>query len=417
MGRVGAFAAWGFVGFLVLAGTGVLPPRLSERAESDAYYARVHIGLTHKGAPADIDFIVRCKDNVTRWRFGGSSHDPSPEKGPRVFVREIDGSHAVGTGVGSIPDGFDVCSGRTTQNGKVPKDWLPFVVWYDRAEDLSFGLGYLTQDAYERSDAELEFHEAFVERSTREAFEASLKTGPKNLMPPWASGFLTGQPPQLPTDLAPLIAEPWRAWRYDTFAGCHGVIRVPILPAMDELARSWRPVDNPRFWKPAGDKLFETFNIDRKLQAEYYSRANAWRDTKSYIRATKDDAKGEISDGNPPVAPLQPSRPQVFPAQIGYTLRALSAKPKTLDAIKSIDARLGDLKAERGIVYCEKTSPIKLFEEILKSEHIVASPNYFGPYQCKIDGKTLDYSRNCFEGQNIFIEDGEYFIIKIGITF
>lgn len=420
MGRVGVFVSLGFVGFLVLAGTGVLPPRLSERAESDAYYARVHIGLTHKGVPADIDFIVRCKDNVTRWRSGGSSHDPSPDKGPRIFVREIDGGHAVGTGVGSRPGGFDVCSGSTTQNGKVPADWLPFVVWYERAEDLSFGLGYVTQDAYERPGADLEFHGATVERSTPEAFEAHMKVGPRNLMPPWASGYVTGSPPPLPNNLAPLIAEPWRAWSYDTFGMCRGVTRVPLLAVQRELARTWRPQGGERFWIPSdgktADDLRRALRTSPNLPTPYEDLQQRWASIKTYNWAPRDAERGDMIDESIVTQSAPASyRPQVFPVRDTSALRTLTEK-RYKNNIWSIEAQIGDNRTNLGLIFCEKFPNPKFLKALSESEAFTI-PAFTEPYKCKIDKIEIASSHDCFWGTSKAIDGDEFVVSMIRFLF
>lgn len=411
MGRVRVFVSIGFIGLSVLASAGVLPPRLSDRVESDAYYARVHIGLTHKGAPADIDFIVRCKDNVTRWRFGGSSHDPSPEKGPRVFVREIADKHAVGIDIGPATAEVNVCRGDTTSNGRVPKDWLPFIVWYDKADDLSFGVGYLTQDAYERPNAELAFNGANVEPSTKEAFEAHLAAGPRNIMPPWASGFITGHAPALPNDLAPLIAEPWRAWRNQTFGLCHGVVRTPLPVALRDTARTWRPANMPRFWRPRHngetDELNQILQQNPKLKDDYYTAQGAWRRTKMFIPpGASSRPEPTVDERRSFLDPLY--RPIVFPIRHGNYLRSLNPSQITSESIRGIEIELGDQDNNRGIVYCEKEPQLALYDAILNSAHVDPNNRPLQTYRCKVHKIAIYDSAGCFYGPDTLIEEGDY---------
>ena len=387
---IGVFAAWQ---------SGVLWPHLSWHVDTDARYRRVHIGLTHKGAPADIDFVVRCKDNVTRWRSGGTSVDPSPQKGPVSFVRAIDGGHAVGVELGRPAVGGDPCDTR------LPPDWLPFVIWYDRAEDLSFGIGYLTQDAYENPNAQLEFHGATVETSTRDAYEQRLASAPANLLPPWSVNSLNRPPPPLPQDLTPFIDEPWRAWWYDSFAHCSGVIRVPLLPQQQVTVRSWRPEGSARLWRPtaAGHRVEALF--DRKSPGHstpQETARGAWAAVQTYSVHRKVQLTDNISEN----FDFEHMRPQVFPLKEGEGLHMLRITARLDGGFDRQDIHLGDGLAERGFVYCEH-SHITVTKKIAWLEY-ASMPKR--PHKvCLVDGVVFDRpSHDCAPGGLEVLEGNKY---------
>ncbi len=167
-----------------------------ERRQVDnAVYYRVKVGLSHKGAPIDFDVVVGCGARVSSDGYSGASVDILGWY-PFVYARAISGGHAVllRTSVDGVSEiGEEPCRGGTSTDGSgdyrrphapaVAADWLPIMVWYDRADDLSHGLAYVTRDAYEAPDAQLEFHGATVEHATRTDFERFLATAPENLMP------------------------------------------------------------------------------------------------------------------------------------------------------------------------------------------------------------------------------------------
>ena len=55
---------------------------------------------------------------------------------------------------------------QTTANGGVQPDLLPVIVVYDNPDTLSFGIAYLSEDAYESPLSALKFGGATIEKAT-----------------------------------------------------------------------------------------------------------------------------------------------------------------------------------------------------------------------------------------------------------
>ena len=65
----------------------------------------------------------------------------------------------------------DGCHGLTSENGDAPPDLLPLAVWFEDVSDLSAGLGYASEDAYDSPIAKLAFRGARIDHSTRDELE------------------------------------------------------------------------------------------------------------------------------------------------------------------------------------------------------------------------------------------------------
>ena len=109
------------------------------------------------------DYVAACNVRLTRWRDGGLSDDTTLS--PRAMVQATRDGHAV------MLQTVNGCHGLTSENGDVPPDLLPLAVWFEDISDLSAGLGYASEDAYENPVAKLAFHGARIDHATREEWE------------------------------------------------------------------------------------------------------------------------------------------------------------------------------------------------------------------------------------------------------
>lgn len=215
LGIVGLAAA-------LVAATGVYRVSDHDRPQGGSFY-RVTVDLAHKGEPIHVDVVVACHLTLGRAPAGSVSVD-NLNSHPYAYAMAIPGGHAV-----AVRTNTKSCETQaTTDNGQIPKNWLPLVVWYEHAEDLSFGVGYLTQDAYESPLAQLEFRGAIVTKATWADYQTFERDRPKNLLPEHTIYSGSRPPPPLPTDTTALVEEPWRAWWYSNGAVCRGVQRIPL---------------------------------------------------------------------------------------------------------------------------------------------------------------------------------------------
>jgi len=230
------------VGFLILAaGTIVALPRVlpvvrkpmsQTYIKDNGYFYRLKatFGVRESGEELSFDYVVACNLRVTRWRSGGSSDDSSIS--PKAMVMATRDGHAV------MIRTLHLCSGPTTENGMVPPDVLPLAVWFDDVDDLSAGVGYLSEDAYDSPLSRLTFRAARIERATREDWEkwrqsSAAEYVQRGKLPgPWGYDF----PNQTPPELGQYIST------------CETYRRFKLPEELRAKLRALWPQDKPRYW-------------------------------------------------------------------------------------------------------------------------------------------------------------------------
>jgi hypothetical protein len=212
------------------------------------YFYRFKAGFEVKdtGERLDFDYVVACNIRLTRWRDGGLSDDTTFS--PRVMVKATAGGHAV------MLKTLNECSGLTSEDDDVPPDVLPIAVWFDSVEDLSNGLAYVSEDAYDSPRGKLRFHGARVERATRADWEAWRKAEADQYV---QRGALPGP------------------WGYDYpgddqrrglvryVSTCNGYRRLKLPEVIRAKIRPFWPSERPRFWAPpneAGSRINTLLN-------------------------------------------------------------------------------------------------------------------------------------------------------------
>lgn len=381
----------------------------------NGYYFRMHVALSHKGDPIDLTVVVGCSTRYTS--HPGDSPSVETMGALRYYAMATTGGHAVAT-IAAGPDilSESLCLGATTSNGQVPKNWLPMVIWFDRADDLSSGIGYMTQDAYENPSSQLEFHGATVERATKQDYDEFVAKGPPNLFPNFAAGSMGFSLPPLPQDLTALVAEPSRAWLYEGRGTCRGAIRLPLTESQRQIIRPLWPQDHPKFWSIPGDYD----DVGRVFDSLYYRKYSDGREIKvNYLPYTIQsrfydfsfDGKWHVSQPNDDMTEIDVDefRPQVFPMREDGSLINFKEGPYNNDG-RHFDIKIGDGRLYRGFVYCDMPSDI-LWRAIkhLKSKD---SLNPHDPRSCRIDGTVLPKRRyECWYKSGIAFENDEYAIV------
>jgi hypothetical protein len=232
-------AAAALAGLFVVLG-GVWPALSESRAaktytKDGGYFYRFRAGFEIKatGEKIDFDYIVACNIRVTRWRDGGLSDDTTLS--PRVMVQATADGHAV------MLKTLNACPGLTSENDDVPPDVLPIAVWFESMDDLSHGLAYVSEDAYDNPLGTLRFRGARVEQAAREDWEAwraraAASYLQRGALPgPWGYDYAFGKN------------------EFDTESGkyartCNGYSRLKLPETFRAKIRRWWPSERPRFW-------------------------------------------------------------------------------------------------------------------------------------------------------------------------
>jgi hypothetical protein len=199
----------------------------------EAYFYRFRAGfrLKETGERIDFDYVVVCNNiRLTRWGDGELT-DTSPFS-PRLMVQATAGGQAV------MVQTLKACSGLTSDNDDVPHDVLPIAVWFDSVDDLSIGIGYMSEDAYENPLGKLQFLGARVDRAARAEWEAWRQKAAADyvqrgaLPGPWGrtSDSRFDSPPQ------------------DDISRCNGYRRLKLPAGVRKKIREQWPSERPRFW-------------------------------------------------------------------------------------------------------------------------------------------------------------------------
>jgi hypothetical protein len=134
------------------------------------------------------------------------------------------------------------CEGATSENDDIPPDVLPVAIWFDSVNDLSNGLGYESEDAYNNPLSRLTFQGARIDRSSPAEWEAWRKQSAdafveRGALPgPWGYDY-----PISPGDFGKYVTE------------CRGYRRVRLPEVIRGKIRPLWPAERPRFWSPSNE--------------------------------------------------------------------------------------------------------------------------------------------------------------------
>ena len=168
---------------------------------------------------------------LTRWRDGGLSDDSTYS--PRAMVKPTNSGQAV------MLRTLDACHGLTSEHVDVPPDVLPLAIWFDDVADLSAGLGYVSEAAYDNPLEKLKFRGSRVDSATRPDWEAWRKKSAeeyvqRGVLPgPWGYDF----PNRPDATLGPNVVQ------------CDGYMRLKLPEDMRSKLHVFWPKSQPRFWQ------------------------------------------------------------------------------------------------------------------------------------------------------------------------
>lgn len=234
----------------VLALLGFLPAceRMRDVSEPDksGFFYRLQASYIYKptGEPVEVDYVVGCNVEVQRNKYTGPTH--RARRAPEfMYVPAPEGSVI---GIRSP----NICSDVKFERGLVPDDFMPMTVFYDDADDLSFGWGYTTEDAWDAEKSKLRLVDASITQSTYDEWKAWREAAADNY-----------------TQIG-VIPGPWginpSTWRYDAaeklvkrYGGdfrrynsgsCQGYVRIPAPKDVMDKIFALAPEETGRYFVP-----------------------------------------------------------------------------------------------------------------------------------------------------------------------
>ncbi len=232
---------------------GLLDLSFTRSVEDHKVYYRLVAKYQHANQIIDFDIVVGCGVRVTRYGDGGSSYDAFRD--PVAYVKAIKGGAAV---MQIVPS---ACLGETSENGKVPDDFLPGAVWFEHADDLSFGIAYVTEDAFESPRSQLKFLGAAIQPATRSDYIAFEPMAATNLIDP--RPLFTIMPPPDIDKLRRHLGDSKALAKVRPSMDCRSMQRLHVShPMQRAIIREYWPTSRPHYWMPSEQTLKE---IEKKI--------------------------------------------------------------------------------------------------------------------------------------------------------
>jgi hypothetical protein len=215
----------------------------TKSVEDRAVFYRLIAKYQHGDEIVDFDVVVGCAVRVTRYGDGDRSYDAFRD--PTVYAKATKDGGVVWQ---IVPH---ACQGETSENGGVPKDFLPGAIWFEDVTDFSLGIAYVTEDAYESPSSELKFLGSSIHEATRAEWEAFQPIASKNLIEPRVFTELGTWPAEREVKANLWNRAKLNEWWLPSF-GCHGVIRYELTSeAARAFLRTLWPHSRPKFWMPS----------------------------------------------------------------------------------------------------------------------------------------------------------------------
>lgn len=213
----------------------------TESSEDRSVFYRLIAKYQHGEEVVGFDIVVGCNVKVTSYGDGGSSFDAF--RYPVVFAKGTKGGGQIWQ---LVPD---ACQGQTTANGRVPSDLLPGAIWLPDGNDLSFGVAYVSEDAFENPGSQLKFMGASIQTATRAEWKGFQASGDQNLID---QSRLSRVPVPDEEEIRKNLwnKQKLAEWLLPGFE-CRAVHRYRITDAASQEAVRWLwPTSRPRFWSP-----------------------------------------------------------------------------------------------------------------------------------------------------------------------
>ena len=340
------------IGFL-MTGCGALSFVKSVDEDHGTYY-RLKVKLTYKGERQDFNIIVGCNVRQIRYKDNSSTYEVGLV--PTVFGRRMS------DGKGLVIRPPDACDGETTANGGVQPDLLPVVVVYDDADTLTFGIAYLSEDAYDSPLSALKFAGATIETATQAEFDEFRRTETNLVKRESYHSNLESE--------AGLKRLGFMRLSRPFGSECQGYLRFRVPGELRPLVRKHWPDGKPIYWRP------DTYEAEREITSEIWGRKRLQSDRQTdpvrpweaFTELLSDYANGlglATRTGGGLVSTTRGSRfpPSLYPATDDYQLhrwpedrRQWSSflAGKNVFVASDLDVRGGRM---RGFAYC--SAPVR----------------------------------------------------------
>lgn len=380
---------------------------ITKSVKDSSYFFRLTAKYMHGDELIDFDIVVGCGIRVTVYGDNSSSYDSMFD--PRFFVKATKDGGAI------LLSSPNACGGETVENGRVPKDFLPATVWFDKAGDFAFGTAYLSEAAYENPNSKLRFLGASIHAATRADWDAFQPTFAKNLLS--TKPFMYGV--KAPSD-AEIAANLWNKQKlaeWDPVFECYGYRRFHLSdlsdPILRDLVRKSWPVHRPRFWMPNRAAA-------KEIKAQLYT-SNGHRGAVVNGIPFRDYLVPFPARGWPTRAGGGSFDQSTFPAEI-YPMRADDGLPWVTPALQTADVIYRDIDMEAGgntgLAYCYVWFRFRTGSSWF-AQHL---PNYFGRrFATRVNDQTIEIQdtadKNLPDPPWIFFEGDEFFFMNMTVSF
>lgn len=316
--------------------------------EEHGFYTRqvARFTVVETGEPLVFDYVVGCGVGMKAWQsdgYTGGSHVPQTliqpsGTGGAVLLRTFEVCKSAGY---LTPREFTDPRRKDSRIGRhmyLPDDPLPVPIWFEDADDLSFGWGYTTEQAYDSPQAELKFHGMTIERATRGDFLAWKKLAAEEyeqvgVIPgPWGWNY-SFEPAERLNRMKYAMADGLPEGWLDTDTGrsvaqaCAAMVRVPVpadvIAQFEEVAPEGS--EGYRYWVPD-----PTGGIDTARFGEIIRSAGAVfgpaHDGNSYEfdQYERSGIHGTINKAGSGYAPISFGDKKVMPTQVPLLPRSQS---------------------------------------------------------------------------------------------
>lgn len=143
------------------------------RPPSFFYRMKADFVLKESGEPIRFDYVVGCGGVF----MGNAGTSPTVfyEHHPMIMFQPVGNGHVLGLVTIDMCEDWkwgEVQVGPRRGESRIPEDLRPLAIWIEDINDLSFGWGYKTDDAYDSPLAKIEFVEASVTKTDEVAWRA-----------------------------------------------------------------------------------------------------------------------------------------------------------------------------------------------------------------------------------------------------
>ncbi|MGB5215325.1 MAG: hypothetical protein WBN88_16965 [Anderseniella sp.] len=412
-----AIAAVAVAGGVFAWSKNTTPPKLVTDVKTSKTFFRMKAGYIYNSAtgpePVSFNIVAGCSVTITRYITGDAPVVAA--RAPTMYALAMSDGAALGI---EIPK---ACGGRTTENGQVPEDFLPAIVYYESAKDLSLGMLYASEDAYDGPIAKLTFKGATIEEATAEEFQVFMETEFKKNLISLESSRFARKLSEWPQPTEEHLRDPRTFWKANLPVDCYGVARLKMPVQLKSYLKSfWNP-EGQRFWmlerEQASEVLTALWNLKGGTE-ELYGTTFDGHPIRTYLQPIEHWGTGIVTrKGGGSFAAVNPEfpdyvralPPEYFPITKNEGLPWVSKVEPNPEYFKR-NVLVGN-EDKKGFLYCYHKAPWKILKTFVKSEDRIEYIRGGFPSKLYIDGKLADPKNhviNRIDDNIIFFDRDEY---------